>query len=110
VERGLKAQIDEMVLDDLELVDDWVTEAIRKRKAENKIPLWVISDSWINHGAVPEDEYDKAVDIARIVLDRKRARPGNIDIEIHKVRFLESDAKEMLELWEDPDGNGGRKV
>ena len=110
MERGLKAQIDEMVLDDLERIDNWVTEAIRKRKDEKKIPLWVISDSWMNYGAVPEDQYQKAVDIAKTVLDRKRDSPGNIDVEIHKHRFLESDAKEMLELWEEPKSEGSGTV
>lgn len=110
VERGLKAQIDEMVLDDLKLIDEWVTSAIKKRKDEKKIPLWVVSDSWMNYAAVPEDRYEKAVDIARTVLDRKKDQPGNIEIEITKHRFLESDAAEMLELWQEPANKGGGKA
>lgn len=110
MERGLKAQIDEMVLDDLELVDEWVTSAIKKRKDEKKIPLWLVSDSWRNYAAVPEEQYEKAVDIARTILDRKKDRPGNIEIEITKHRFLESDAAEMLELWQEPENKGGGKA
>lgn len=110
VERGLKAQIDEMVLDDLKLVDEWVACAIKKRKDEKKIPLWVVSDSWMNFAAVPEDQYEKAVDIARTVLERKKDQPGNIEIEITKHRFLESDAAEMLELWQEPANEGGGKA
>ena len=110
VERGLKAQIDEMVLDDLKLVDEWVTSAIKKRKDEKRVPLWVVSDSWRNYAAVPEDQYEKAVDIARTVLDRKKDQPNNIDIEISKRRFLESDAAEMLDLWEESANKEGRKA
>lgn len=110
VERGLKAQIDEMVLDDLKLIDEWVTSAIKKRKDEKKIPLWVVSDSWRNYAAVPEDQYEKAVNIAITVLDREKDQPNNIDIEISKRRFLESDAVEMLELWQEPANKGDGKA
>lgn len=105
---GTKAEIEEMGLDDLRLLRDWVSGAISKRQNEEKVPLWVVADDWINHAAVPIDQHEKAVEIAGKVLKKSRA-PTNLEVKVFKHHFLEHEAKEMLELWEEPKSEGSGK-
>lgn len=97
---SISGYLDKLDYEQLRNARNIADRLIKKKDNEPKIPLWVVSDDYINYAAFTVDNYQDAV--ARMCDEVKKA--GNnksgmpIEMNLDKIHVRESEVSNYLEL------------
>lgn len=73
-------------------------ELIKRKDAEQRVSLWVVSNDCMNVAAFPSEDYGKAVARAHRLLDEEATRGHGIVVQVESERYRESEVAGMLAL------------